>query len=263
MKWFKLYADFQHHPKRYRFEELAGTIHGLHYLTAWFSYVCRFAPSGDVSQFRPADVARACEWPTDKAQTLWDALVGAGFIENTENGLRAHDWFEENGRFIKENDKRKPTKGDPRETQGLPVLQDRTGQDNTRQEPKPSQAAPSEFDAFWQAYPKKVSKGSALKAWLKHKPPLQACLDAVRWQKTVDPWTKGMVHDPATWLNASKWLDEPPREVTREQEKKQLKRAAGPQKDPLQEKVELLEGTKHLNMVEMLSKQVKERSAQR
>ena len=76
-------------------------------------------------------------------------------------------------------------------------------------------AASEDFEAFWQAYPsqRRVSKGSALRAWKNVKPPLDRCLETLAWQKNDEGWTKEngkFIPHPATWLNGSRWLDERP-----------------------------------------------------
>lgn len=86
---------------------------------------------------------------------------------------------------------------------------------DTESKPKPKQspAAPEGFDEFWQAYPKKVSKGDALRAWQKNKPDLQTVLNALAWQKKSQEWTKDggqYIPHPASYLNAQKYLDEKP-----------------------------------------------------
>lgn len=70
------------------------------------------------------------------------------------------------------------------------------------------------FDAWWQCYPRKRSKGQARKAWKRIKPDdalTQAMIDAVAVaSKTVD-WQKDggrYVPYPATWLDAEGWKDE-------------------------------------------------------
>lgn len=220
MQWFKLYADLKDHPKRWRFEELADTEYGLHYLTAWFSYVCKYAPSGNVSGFTAREVARACEWKGDP-QRLWDALVGAGFIDQDENGALAHDWYEENARFINENSKRKEPKGYPRVSQGLPLLQDKTGQDKTGHKTKTAAGAagsefvPSKqtFEAFWTAYPRKTAKAAAQKVWERQALDLPTVLAALKWQcKSPDHLDREerFIPHATTWLNQKRWLDEPP-----------------------------------------------------
>lgn len=65
------------------------------------------------------------------------------------------------------------------------------------------------FDTFWQAYPRKVGKAAALKAWKKHKPDIDKCLAALEWQKNDDQWQdKSFIPHPATWLNRGSWDDE-------------------------------------------------------
>lgn len=71
------------------------------------------------------------------------------------------------------------------------------------------------FDSFWSAYPKKVGKGDAEKAWRKVKEPaavLENILTALKWQKSSVPWLKEggqFVPYPATYLNRRGWEDEP------------------------------------------------------
>lgn len=74
-------------------------------------------------------------------------------------------------------------------------------------------AAPKDFEAFWKAYPRRVGKGAALKAWKSQKPELTEVLAALQWQRKQDAWTKDggqYIPHPATWLNAQRWFDEDP-----------------------------------------------------
>lgn len=69
------------------------------------------------------------------------------------------------------------------------------------------------FDAFWQAYPKKKSKGDAEKAWGKMNPPLAEVLSALEWQRAQPNWTKDsgqFIPYPASYINSKGWEDEPP-----------------------------------------------------
>ena len=76
-------------------------------------------------------------------------------------------------------------------------------------------AEPAGFDEFWEAYPRKVAKGAALKAWAKAAPdePLKAqILGAIGRARDGPDWRKdggAFIPHPATWLNAQRWLDEP------------------------------------------------------
>lgn len=70
------------------------------------------------------------------------------------------------------------------------------------------------FDAFWGAYPKKVSKAAAEKAFHKLKPDdalLETMLAAIEQQKRSAEWQKDdgqFIPYPATWLNGRRWEDE-------------------------------------------------------
>jgi len=70
------------------------------------------------------------------------------------------------------------------------------------------------FNKFWEAYPKKRSKGQAEKAFKKLKPDdslLKTILDKIELLKLTDDWKKDkgqFIPYPATWLNAKGWEDE-------------------------------------------------------
>lgn len=79
----------------------------------------------------------------------------------------------------------------------------------------PASASPplSGFEEFWKAYPKRVGKGNAEKAWTKLKCDsfLPLILTRLRTLKTSADWTKDggqFIPHPATWLNRKGWEDE-------------------------------------------------------
>ena len=71
------------------------------------------------------------------------------------------------------------------------------------------------FLSFWSAYPKKVGKGDAEKAWKKIKSPsatLDFILAALEWQIPSADWKKDngqYVPNPSTYLNQRRWEDAP------------------------------------------------------
>lgn len=70
------------------------------------------------------------------------------------------------------------------------------------------------FDAFWAAYPRKVGKEAARKAFTKAKVDLGTMLSAIEVQKQSAQWQKEggrFVPSPATWLNQGRWSDELPK----------------------------------------------------
>ena len=77
-------------------------------------------------------------------------------------------------------------------------------------------ALPAGFDLFWTAYPRKVAKPAARKAFAKLKPSsavVTAMVQAVADQGLAARHSKGddkFIPHPATWLNDRRWEDESP-----------------------------------------------------
>ena len=68
---------------------------------------------------------------------------------------------------------------------------------------------PVGFDRFWNAYPRKVGKPAAEKAWnkIRHRTNLMEGLEA--WKKTEQWQDEKFIPYPATFLNQRRWEDEP------------------------------------------------------
>lgn len=72
----------------------------------------------------------------------------------------------------------------------------------------------TDFDTFWKAYPKKVAKGDARKAWgqtERIRPDMAMLLGAIQAQMASDQWRKNegqFIPYPATWLRQERWDDE-------------------------------------------------------
>ena len=87
--------------------------------------------------------------------------------------------------------------------------------------PKPPLGARSEtqqtddFERFWEIYPRKVGKGATRMSWKKLKPTqelVEQILASVQKHKTCEQWIKEngrFVPMPSTWLNQTRWEDEP------------------------------------------------------
>ena len=74
-----------------------------------------------------------------------------------------------------------------------------------------SDAGGGDFDHFWAAYPKRVGKDAARKAWRTKKPALGEVLAGLTGQLdwlARDNWK--YCPNPATWLNQGRWQDTPP-----------------------------------------------------
>lgn len=156
------------------------------------------------------------------------ALADAGYIcieveRDTSNAVVARKiWVQANARAaaekvqtpIEENFHRYREKlPDPMEENFYQYnRKNNTSKNNTPIVPKGDDGL---FDEFWAAYPKHVAKQPARRAFERLKPDralLDKMLAALQWQKQTESWQRDSgryVPNPATWLNARRWEDEP------------------------------------------------------
>ena len=68
------------------------------------------------------------------------------------------------------------------------------------------------FEKFWELYPRKVSKKTALKSWSKINPQyFETIIGALKEYIKSDQWTKDngqFIPHPSTWLNQERWNDD-------------------------------------------------------
>jgi hypothetical protein len=71
-----------------------------------------------------------------------------------------------------------------------------------------------DFDEWWRAYPKKVAKGDARRAWMQTqriRPDMKTMLNALEAAKKSAQWRKAsgdFIPHPATYLRGERWEDE-------------------------------------------------------
>lgn len=81
--------------------------------------------------------------------------------------------------------------------------------------PKKPATEPYEFHQFYAAYPRKVKRQDAFRAWQKIHPDsvlTMLIMTALERQKQSGEWLKSggqFIPYPASWLNAHRWEDEP------------------------------------------------------
>lgn len=69
----------------------------------------------------------------------------------------------------------------------------------------------ADFARFWAAYPRKVGKEAARRAFARAAPSLEQLLAALERQKQTDQWRRDRgryIPNPATWLSQGRWEDE-------------------------------------------------------
>ena len=153
----------------------------------------------------------------DSVMNTLTELEKFGYLKRTKvfnNGRFAgydYDIFEKPRKPNTENPNPEiPCPGKP-DTENPPQLN--TNQLNTK-ESNTKELSIYPFEAFWTAYPKKVAKEAARKAWAKLKPDEtlgKAIIQAVENAKKTTDWKKEKgqyIPHPATYLNGKRWEDE-------------------------------------------------------
>ncbi len=108
-----------------------------------------------------------------------------------------------------------PPEGDVTVDDQNDSTEDGARETKTRRQVKPK-ADDALFNAFWNAYPKKMSRMKARESFDRLNPDgdlTRQMIDAVNRWKVTDQWQKNggqFVPYPATWLNQRRWEDEPP-----------------------------------------------------
>lgn len=92
-----------------------------------------------------------------------------------------------------------------------PSKKEKEGEKEVENECSPPIAPKGAFERFWSAYPKKVGKAAAKKAFGRVNAPVETLLSAIDRQKCSDQWSRDngqYIPNPATWLNQGRWEDE-------------------------------------------------------
>ena len=97
------------------------------------------------------------------------------------------------------------------------LIQSNPIQSESNPNPNPTRtrsgAKGTDFERFWQAYPRKIGKAAAEKALSRVKVPVDVLIAAVEKQMQSDQWTREAgryIPNAATWLNQGRWEDELP-----------------------------------------------------
>jgi hypothetical protein len=102
----------------------------------------------------------------------------------------------------------------PTSTEKSPQRKEEGGREGGREEKKEHalravDSSREDFEAFWQAYPHKIGKGQAVKAFKAaiRKVPIAEMLEGIKRYVAHKP-TDIAFCNPATWLNGERWLDQ-------------------------------------------------------
>lgn len=110
MAWIESHQELRHHYKVKRLaRELkittAAAVGHLHFLWWW---AVDFVPDGDLSKFDDEEIADAMGYEGKDPGKAKNALVFAGFLDNSKHGsITIHDWREYAGRTLMQREKSK------------------------------------------------------------------------------------------------------------------------------------------------------------
>ena len=247
MAWIQVHQALKDHRKLYdAADELEITPpHMMGLLISFWLWALDNASAGQLAGVTSRMIARAAQYDGEP-EKLTSALIRAGWLDKKEDGtLEIHNWYEYAGKLIDQREAEKArskrrrtaagkTVGEPtndrRTTAGQPPDDQQTTAgrlDYTRVdnnippnpqgeggEMKKKPLVEIRFAEFWSAYPKKVSKQYALKAWKRINPDAalhEKIMAAINAQKSSKQWLREngrYIPNPATWLNGGNWDNE-------------------------------------------------------
>lgn len=231
--WCRLWSDMPNDPKWRTIARVSGQRVGdvvavfVHMMTC-ASTQTNATERGRIMGWEDEDVATALDLETAQVTAIRNAMDGRVLdgdhldkwekrqpIREDENGpARAKAWREAQKATANAKGKTQPNA-----TERIQTL-DKIREDKDISKPKPSSSSGDDgvvvrpFDRFWQAYPRRVGKNAAQKAWAKLKPDaalVEQLLAAITAQREGADWRRDdgeFIPHPASWLNGGRWLDE-------------------------------------------------------
>ena len=223
MNWFRFYHEALNDPKVQR---LPGDV-----FKAWVNLLCLSSQQPERGSLPTVeDCAFALRCDVVAMADVMQQLANVGLLEREPGGYAIHNW---DGRQRSSDDVTKRVqkhRAKASEDETLQGNEDETlpkrfsnALDKSREETEKSANAPARangvvyppgFIRFWNAYPRKVSKDDAFKAWKQLRPmpsDLDEMVRAIAQQKQSDEWREEggrYIPHPGKWLRAGRWKDE-------------------------------------------------------
>lgn len=139
------------------------------------------------------------------------------FLEQQKNSEETAENQHEDIKNATENQQKDCTQTSDKHQKSTNNNDNNDNNDNNKSNPlspaKRGKASDDGFDKFWEAYPKKVARQDALRAWKKLKPDeslVSIILAALDNHKRSPQWCSDngqYIPYPATWLNGKRWED--------------------------------------------------------
>ena len=232
-KDFRVAATFPDHPKTVKLVRRVGDT-GVVCLVRLWGYATQYRPTGVLYDMSEEDVEIAAKW-SGQLGAFVGALREVRYLDDVDGTLVLHDWQEHNP-FAFHSEERSEKAREAAQAKWDKFYAKRSAEQSAEHSqaerlaesssapspipsptPKPKNktiAPDGAFERFWSTYPKRKSKGQALKAWNKVKPNEQLqdrIFSALERAKTSADWRKDngqFIPYPASWLNAQGWEDD-------------------------------------------------------
>lgn len=228
-QWLRLWHDMPTDPKWRTIAKASGQRIGdvmAVYMHILVSASTNAPERGRTQSFNCEDVASALDLETSEVAAIVDAMQARVLdgdkvkgwekrqpVREDESAERSRAWREKKAaeKLAAELASKAPETQANAPERNRPLDTDKEEEKNNT--PKAPKGAGTLFESFWNAYPKKVGKDDARKAFVKRKPDaemLAAMVTAISSQASSAAWTKDggqFIPNPATWLNGGRWQD--------------------------------------------------------
>lgn len=233
MAWIELHQNLREHRKLFACaDELkVSRIQMVGILVSIWLWALDNTPTGSFENISNRTIARICDWPEKKADTLIDALHKTGWFDKEGESFCIHDWYDYAGKLMerrekdrvrknKSSEKPKVSTGNPAEelrkscatvpnsTVPYPTVPNSTVPNHNTVRSNtvdgtcetagsaPAKSAGSYFTEFWELYP--IGKGGnreeAWTEWKEHATTVQVA--------------KQIIEGLKLWIDSDSWADD-------------------------------------------------------
>ena len=227
MAWVKVDVGFFRNPK---IMGIGGSAKALY--LAGLCYAGGSLTDGFIPESAPRSLAAEADI-TGSPKAI-KQLIAAGLWEVVDGGYQIHDYLDYNQSADKVQANKDAAKGRMQRSRSQNVRANNERSSREVREPDTDTDTDTEltdsnesdaraknhspvskrFNEFWLAYPRKVGKGDAIKAFGRirwSEVDFAELMAALARQKASEQWTREngrFVPNPATWLNQGRWEDE-------------------------------------------------------
>jgi hypothetical protein len=195
-KWFRFYTDAMRNPKVARLSDREFRL--------WVRLLA-VAAENDGAIPPADDLKHMLNARLDHLLAGVEGLISIGLIDRKGNGYEPHNW----SKFQYKSDTSTDRVQKHRAQRNVSETPPDTEQIQIQKVTPKGVLANADFDTWWTAYPEKVGKGAARKAWpaARSKASLETLIEGVRRYVASKPVDRSYCN-PATWLNEERWDDQ-------------------------------------------------------